>query len=64
MGDRYELIADMWGVAIDIKEFLAAIAQQYGANTVLQSANRQGFVIEQQETLEDGTVRIVIGRWG
>jgi hypothetical protein len=64
LGDRYELIADMWGVAIDIKEFLAAIAQQYGANTVLQSANRQGFVIEQQETLEDGTVRIVIGRWG
>ena len=31
--------------------------------TVLESATQQGFAIEQQEILEDGTVRIVIGRW-
>ena len=63
LGDRYELVADMWGIALNVEEFLGMIAQKYAAKTVLQSANQQGFAIEQQEILEDGTVRIVIGRW-
>lgn len=63
LGDRYELIADMWGVATDVEELLGAITQQYATNKVLQSAAQQGFAVEQQEILEDGTIRIVIGRW-
>ncbi|ELS30810.1 MULTISPECIES: DUF1257 domain-containing protein [Pseudanabaena] len=63
LGDRYELIADMWGVATNVEELLGAITQQYATNKVLQSAAQQGFAIEQQEILEDGTIRIVIGRW-
>ncbi len=63
LGDRYELIADMWGIALNVEEFLGAIAQQYAAKTVLHSASQQGFAIEQQEVLADGTVKIVIGRW-
>jgi hypothetical protein len=62
-GDRYELITDMWGIAMNIEEFLGELNQQYATKIVLQSAVEQGFAIEQQETLEDGTVRIVIGRW-
>ncbi|BBC22931.1 DUF1257 domain-containing protein [Pseudanabaena sp. ABRG5-3] len=62
-GDRYELIADMWGVVMNVEEFLAEVNQQYAAKTVLQSATQQGFAIEQQEVLEDGKIRIVIGRW-
>lgn len=63
LGDRYELIADMWGVALNVEEFLGAIAQKYAAKTLVQSASHQGFTIEQEEILEDGTMRIVIGRW-
>lgn len=63
IGDRYELIADLWGVALDVQEFLGAIAQEYATKMVLENATQQGFEIEQQEVLEDGTVRIVIGRW-
>ncbi len=63
VGDRYELIADMWGLAMNVEEFLGELNQQYAARTVLESATQQGFAIEQQEILEDGTVRIVIGRW-
>ena len=63
MGDRYELIADMWGVAMDIPAFVAEVHQQYAAKSVVQSASNQGFVIEQKEILEDGTIRIVVGRW-
>ncbi|MDX2257074.1 MAG: DUF1257 domain-containing protein [Pseudanabaenaceae cyanobacterium bins.39] len=62
-GDRYELIADMWGVAMDIPEFVATVTQKYAAEMVLETANQQGFAIETQEVLADGTVRIVIGRW-
>jgi len=63
IGDRYELIADMWGIAMNVEEFLGDVNQRYAAKTVLESATQQGFAIEQQEILEDGTVRIVIGRW-
>ncbi|MFM7601442.1 MAG: DUF1257 domain-containing protein [Pseudanabaena sp.] len=63
VGDRYELIADMWGIAMNVEEFLGELNQQYAAQMVLESATQQGFAIEQQELLEDGTVRIVIGRW-
>ena len=64
VGDRFELIADMWGVAMNVEEFLGELNQQYATQIVLESATQQGFAIEQQEVLEDGTVRIVIGRWG
>lgn len=63
-GDSYELITDMWGVALNVQEFLGDIAQLYATKIVLQSASQQGFTLEEQVTLDDGTVRIVIGRWG
>jgi hypothetical protein len=63
VGDRYELIADLWGLAMNMEEFLGELHQKYATKNVLLSAVNQGFEIEQQEVLEDGTVRIVIGRW-
>jgi hypothetical protein len=63
IGDHYELIADMWGLVMNVEEFLGELNQRYATKTVLQSATQQGFAIEQQEVLEDGTIRIVIGRW-
>jgi len=63
IGDRYELVADMWGVAMNIEDFLGEVIQQYATRAVLQSASEQGFTIEQQEILEDGDIRIVVGRW-
>jgi hypothetical protein len=63
IADRYELVADMWGVAMNVEEFLGRVSQKYAAKTVLEKATQQGFAVEQEEILEDGTVRIVIGRW-
>lgn len=63
IGDRYELTADLWGVAMEVEEFVGQLHQQYATRVVLANATQQGFAIEQQETLEDGTVRIVIGRY-
>ena len=46
VGECYELIADMWGVAMNVEEFLGELNQQYAARTVLESATQQGFAIE------------------
>ncbi len=62
-GQTYELIADFWGAMIDPQDFIRLITQKYAHNSLLATVKSQGFGIEQQETLEDGTVRVVVGRW-
>jgi hypothetical protein len=62
-GDQYELVADFWGAKINETEFVNAISQRYAHKTLMQSVEEQGFNIEAEETLEDGTVRVVVGRW-
>lgn len=61
--DRYELVADFWGARINQQEFLNPILQKYAHKTLIASVQFQGFDIETQETLEDGTVRVVVGKW-
>ena len=61
--DSYELIADFWGARINQQEFLNAILQKYAYKTLMTSVQTQGFNVEAQETLEDGTVRVVVGKW-
>ncbi len=62
-GASYELIADFWGAQIDEQAFVNAVTQKYAHKSLMASAQAQGFAIEQQETLPDGTVRVVVGRW-
>jgi hypothetical protein len=37
--------------------------QNYAYKTLMANVQAQGFDVEAQETLEDGTVRVVIGKW-
>ena len=62
-GDAYELVSDFWGAQIDQKAFLEPILQTYAHKNLIASARKQGYAIEAQETLEDGTIRLVVGRW-
>jgi hypothetical protein len=62
-GDHYELVADLWGAGIDPQTFLAPILQRYAYKSLLRSAQQQGYAIEAEERLEDGTIRVVVGRW-
>lgn len=62
-GENYELVADFWGAKIEQKAFVNSILQKYAHNTLMASVQEQGFDVEEQETLEDGTVRVVVGRW-
>jgi Protein of unknown function (DUF1257) len=62
-GASYELIADFWGAQIDEQAFVNAVTQKYAHRSLMAAAQAQGFAIEQEEVLPDGTVRVVVGRW-
>ncbi|NJK62389.1 MAG: DUF1257 domain-containing protein [Synechococcaceae cyanobacterium SM2_3_1] len=62
-GDRYELVSDFWGAKIDQQAFLDQVMQKYAHKNLKTSAQKQGFAIEAEEQLEDGTIRVVVGRW-
>jgi len=61
-GEVYEAIADFWGVDLQ-KEFMQQISQTYAQNVVKDYAEQHGYDIESQETLEDGSVRLVMAGW-
>jgi hypothetical protein len=62
-GDSYDLVADFWGAMIDPQDFVKLVMQKYAHNSLLATVKSQGYNIEQQEILEDGTVRVVVGKW-
>ena len=62
-GEDYELVADFWGARINQEQFINSIAQKYAHKTLMSSVQEQGFSVEEEETLEDGTVRVIVGRW-
>jgi Protein of unknown function (DUF1257) len=61
--DNYELIADFWGAGINQTQFVNQIQQKYAHQMLLETAATQGYSIEAEEVMEDGTVRVVVGRW-
>ncbi|MGK7873311.1 MAG: DUF1257 domain-containing protein [Xenococcaceae cyanobacterium] len=62
-GENYEVVADFWGARINQKEFINSISQKYAHKTLMASVQEEGFNVEEEEVLEDGTVRVVVGRW-
>lgn len=62
-GENYELVADFWGAKINQQAFVNKITQKYAHKTLMATVQEQGFNVEEEETLEDGTVRVVVGRW-
>jgi hypothetical protein len=45
------------------QSWLNGLTQRYGYHTLLATAPEQGFTVEEEETLEDGTIRVVVARW-
>lgn len=62
-GENYELVADFWGARINQQEFVNSITRKYAHKTLMATVQEQGFNVEEEETLVDGTVRLVVGRW-
>ena len=45
------------------QQWLGKVMQRYGYYTLVNSAQEQGFTIEEDEVMEDGTVRVVVAGW-
>jgi Protein of unknown function (DUF1257) len=60
---EYELVADFWGAKIDQKQFVNTVTQKYAHKLLLKTTAEQGFNVEAEEVMQDGTVRVVVGRW-
>lgn len=43
--------------------WLNRLTQRYGYHQLLATAPAQGFTVEENQVLEDGTIRVVVGRW-
>jgi hypothetical protein len=61
--DEFELIADFWGAKIDRAKFLNPILQSYAHKALMSAVQSQNFNVEQEERLEDGSLRVVVGQW-
>ena len=45
------------------QQWLNQVTQRYGYHTLMAAAPAEGFTIEQEEVLADGTIRVVVGKW-
>jgi hypothetical protein len=61
--ETYEVVSDWWGAKIDRQDFVNTINQKYAHKMLMRSVKEQGFAVEAEEVLEDGTVRVVVGKW-
>ncbi|MBW4582861.1 MAG: DUF1257 domain-containing protein [Tildeniella nuda ZEHNDER 1965/U140] len=43
--------------------WLNQVMQRYGYHALMATAPAQGFTVEEEEVLADGTIRVVVGRW-
>ncbi|MFN5064467.1 MAG: DUF1257 domain-containing protein [Aphanizomenon sp.] len=62
-GEGYELVADFWGAEINQQEFVNNISQKYAHKTLMETIQTEGFNVEEEEVLADGTLRVIVGRW-
>ena len=63
---NYELVADLqyWKQPLSVQGFLNKVTQRYAYHTVLNESAGQGFQVSEQATNEDGSIRLVLQRWG
>lgn len=62
----YELVADLqyWQQPLSVDGFLNQVSQRYAFHTVVNESGNQGFQVSEQVTNEDGSIRLVLQRWG
>ncbi|MEM6448942.1 MAG: DUF1257 domain-containing protein [Cyanobacteria bacterium P01_D01_bin.105] len=62
----YELVADLqyWQQPLSVDGFLNQVTQRYAYHTVLNESAGQGFQVAEQVENKDGSIRLVLQRWG
>ncbi|HPY78039.1 MAG TPA: DUF1257 domain-containing protein [Anaerohalosphaeraceae bacterium] len=66
--ENYEVVADWWGVEnnspIRQKSFLQQINRQYAYNLIHEQAKEQNLIVEEERTVENGDVVIILSERG
>ena len=62
----YELVADLqyWQQPLSVDGFLNQVTQRYAYHTVVNESATQGFQVSEQVDNKDGSIRLVLQRWG
>ncbi len=65
-GQEYELVADLqyWQQPLSVEGFINRVTQGYAYQTVVSQSTQQGFQVAEQQTNSDGSIRLVLQRWG
>lgn len=65
-GTEYELVADLqyWQQPLTVDGFLRQVTQRYAYHTVVTETTKQGFQVAEQQKQADGSIRLVLQRWG
>ncbi len=63
---NYELVADLqyWQQPLSVEGFINRVTQRYAYHTVINESANQGFQVAEQVDNKDGSVRLVLRRWG
>lgn len=62
---EYQLVADLqyWDQPLSVDGFLNQINQRYALHTVMTATQSEGFQVTEQQTTEEGAIRLVVQRW-
>ena len=64
----YGVTADWWGVettkGISEEEFQNSLSQKYQYHNVKQACEEKGYAVEEEVNEEDGSIRLVVTKWG
>ncbi len=60
---HFEAVISAYDRAKYSQPWLNKITQRYGYHFLMATAPAEGFTVEEEETLEDGTIRVVVAKW-
>ena len=59
----FEAIISDYDRQVYSQQWLHQLTQRYGYHALMATVPEQGFTVETEEVLTDGTIRVVVGRW-
>ncbi len=61
----YELVTDLdlWRQPVPVERFLSLLTQRYALRTILAASEAEGFQVNEQTNLQDGSIELVVSRW-
>ena len=59
----FEAIISDYDRQVYSQQWLNHLTQRYGYHALKATVPQQGFTVEEEEVLADGTIRVVVGRW-